>query len=130
MKRRLKRNSCSPWSSYKRSSYSLLSAMNRMSNKLMIHICKFQCPNNYKSTFLRIMICCDEVRFKDPVPRAEANTLRCLINGHARLLILGLFSTLDTLNRTSPFIFFGWKVHSPCLLGSPHLKTFHKIKEI
>ena len=34
------------------------------------------------------------------------STLRCLIKGHARLLISGYFSILDTLITASPFIKF------------------------
>ena len=52
-------------------------------------------------------------------------TLTFLINGEARLLILGNFSTLDTLIRASPFIQF-WKIFlPPRLLGT--LKTQNNI---
>ena len=52
-------------------------------------------------------------------------TLTFLINGEARLLILGNFSTLDTLIRASPFIYF-WKIFlPPRLLGT--LKTQNNI---
>ena len=47
-----------------------------------------------------------------------ATTLTFLINGDARLLIFGFFSTLDTLIRASPFINFWEKFHPPLLLGS------------
>ena len=45
-------------------------------------------------------------------------TLSFLINGHARLLIFGNFSTLDTLIRASPFINFRENFHPPRLLGN------------
>ena len=52
------------------------------------------------------------------------HTLTFLINGHARLLNFGVFSTLDALIRASPFINYIEKFHPPLLLGS-----FKKVRD-
>ena len=52
------------------------------------------------------------------------NTLRSLINGHARLFISEKFSTLDTLIKAYPFISF-WKNFLPPRLLKPTLLLIH-----